>query len=1172
MVIEQGHTVRAISRFVAGYWILTLFLLLAAETAQAVTYANTATTFNWIDASTHTKLGPTTGGIYSPSYRFQNTGGCGTNPPVIDDTLTDNIPIGFTFMYSGQNFTQVRVMSNGRLQFNNNTTCGYGSPVTQLPYPNANLDYTMRIYGGDLDPSLQSEIGGAYTTACTDRNVCYVSYATIGTAPYRSFVVTWSNVPEWTTFTSTSGNYNLQVILQENGEYIYQYGNSTPGPGHTVGQVGWQANNGSNDFDVPAVGFPVSGTALKFYIARPVAEYRMEQTSWNGTAGEVIDSSGNARHATATQAGAGTRPQDVAGGQVCRGGQIAHNTITSAISAIATPIDIPATVGSSGTISFWYNNSSNSPNTTRLLFDATTTNNRSFYLQRTNNSALSFRVTDSGNTNRTATTANNTLPAAGWSHIVVSWNFNNLAAANSDRLRIWVDGALLQTSAFTTNNVISGQIGTLYLGDNRSNNSPSGTSAGNPGGANATLDEFRIYDYEGGLALVQRDMNQTGACLSHYAISHAGNGQACQTNPVTITAHDAAHNPITMPNNTTMIQLSTSTGQGDWSLLNGYGVLNNGTANDGIATYLFNGEYQAVLGLAHATAGTVNINVSDGQIIEGAGEDPLLTLTTCFSNFNACHDFTSSHCAAASGRLYTRLAGMNSSYNIVALDGADNVATSFTGRAIVSLIARGAPGAIDAQNCFVPDYTLVLDNAVTSFTAGRLTLNNKSVPNAYRDARIKVVCDASNCPPSGMTWCSTDNFALRPQVFTVTADLGGPKLKAGLGFTLTADSGVATSYDGTPVLDTAQLRDHNNNPAGTLNGSFPQANGAIATDTFYYHDVGTLSLLADAVTDAAFTAIDQPNDCTSNTSNTLVGGKYGCSIGSAAAGPFGRFFPDHFTYTATLTPACNGFTYMDQPALGISLNLQAMSFAEQVTARYTAGYGWLGTFSISGDNGGSAVDAARLNPALPAFAWNNGGYAVSAATAALARAATVDGPFDSFALKANILSEPDNVAISGSDLSNITKIRFGRARMVSAYGSELLPLNLPVTLQYFNGSGWTTNTLDNCTTLAANNFSHAFSGNLAACETAGSLSGSAPNLSLHLTAPGAGNAGTDDLILNLGNTASSNTCTTVGGPGPAATAANKPWLLLPDGANPAARATFGIYRGNNSFIYQRESY
>ncbi|MCX7627452.1 MAG: hypothetical protein N2Z69_03460, partial [Methylophilaceae bacterium] len=71
----------------------------------------------------------------------------------------------------------------------------------------------------------------------------------------------------------------------------------------------------------------------------------------------------------------------------------------------------------------------------------------------------------------------------------------------------------------------------------------------------------------------------------HYAISHGGSGTNCQVQPVTITAHDVNHNPVIMPNNTTTLVLSTSTGQGDWSLVSGGGTFSNGTAGDGIATY-----------------------------------------------------------------------------------------------------------------------------------------------------------------------------------------------------------------------------------------------------------------------------------------------------------------------------------------------------------------------------------------------------------------------------------------------------------------------------------------------------------------------------------------------------------------------------------------------------------
>ena len=157
------------------------------------------------------------------------------------------------------------------------------------------------------------------------------------------------------------------------------------------------------------------------------------------------------------------------------------------------------------------------------------------------------------------------------------------------------------------------------MGDNRG----LGGQGGSGNSADGSIDEFRAYNTEG-IALVVRDMNLSQAgCLSHYAVSHSGSGLTCQQSTITITAHDLNHGNIVMPNNTTQIQLGTSNGLGDWSLVAGYGQLNNGAANDGVATYLFNGEYQAVFALSSGTAASITVNVTDGQFTESASEDPI---------------------------------------------------------------------------------------------------------------------------------------------------------------------------------------------------------------------------------------------------------------------------------------------------------------------------------------------------------------------------------------------------------------------------------------------------------------------------------------------------------------------------------------------------------------------
>ena len=117
---------------------LAAVLTIVSGAAGAATYANTATTFAWIDASSHAQVGYNT-----VPYKFNGTLGssvCGTVPPVIDDTISDIIPLGFSFFYGDRTFDGVRIMSNGRLQFvssspvYDNTTCGYGSPA-DVPEP-----------------------------------------------------------------------------------------------------------------------------------------------------------------------------------------------------------------------------------------------------------------------------------------------------------------------------------------------------------------------------------------------------------------------------------------------------------------------------------------------------------------------------------------------------------------------------------------------------------------------------------------------------------------------------------------------------------------------------------------------------------------------------------------------------------------------------------------------------------------------------------------------------------------------------------------------------------------------------------------------------------------------------------------------------------------------------
>jgi MSHA biogenesis protein MshQ len=203
--------------------------------------------------------------------------------------------------------------------------------------------------------------------------------------------------------------------------------------------------------------------------------------------------------------------------------------------------------------------------------------------------------------------------------------------------------------------------------------------------------------------------------------------------------------------------------------------------------------------------------------------------------------------------------------------------------------------------------------------------------------------------------------------------------------------------------------------------------------------------------------------------------------------------------------------------------------------------------------------------------WNQGQVSI-ADSFAFSKLTTPDGPYDSFRIQAAVADADGSTLIGPTTATGTTSIRYGQLRVGNAYGSELLPLPIPVEARYWNGSAYVLNTLDSCTAFAASAIQMgSYTENLNNCETqlsptssqtlaAGRLS------SLQLSKPGKGNSGSVLLTLNVAATPVASATTCVSATATPATAANMPWF----GTNPAARATFGKYR--SPLIYLRENY
>jgi len=534
------------------------------------------------------------------------------------------------------------------------------------------------------------------------------------------------------------------------------------------------------------------------------------------------------------------------------------------------------------------------------------------------------------------------------------------------------------------------------------------------------------------------------------------------------------------------------------------------------------------------------------------------------SDFNAFETSTAAN--SVTGRIYTKLAGSAFGLDVVAISG--GVQNSFSGNVKVELLANtGTSGSgYGADNC--PTSNSVIQTvASAAIASGRSTVNFSAVANAYQDVRVRVSYPTTS---STVIACSTDSFTIRPTAFTITSTdatntdvTGTPVIKAGANFNLTATA--VAGYGGTPLIDNTKIV--GTATAGTLAGSFVAANSAtgIATgSTFTYSEVGNFGLNANAVYDSSFTSIDQATDCTADFSNTLVGGKYGCNIGSVAvpqttgSSGFGRFIPDHFDTVVTGPMTCA--TGLTCPAGGLVYSGQA--FTTQVIARNAAGattVNYTGSYaravtltawdSLGGSTANPGAGTLTLNTVL-ATAFTAG--TATTLTPVYTLGTLTTAPTDIY-IRATESTGGDSVTSlripAASSVEGGVKVVNGRIRVSNAYGSELLPLKLTATAQYYNGSGWATVNTDNASNLTLSATYNLLDKNGAVTGTTAASKSPASGLSAGI------------LTITLAKPSGGTTGTATISPGKPA------YLQLVPGTG-----TFGVYSGNNNLIYQRESY
>lgn len=326
------------------------------------------------------------------------------------------------------------------------------------------------------------------------------------------------------------------------------------------------------------------------------------------------------------------------------------------------------------------------------------------------------------------------------------------------------------------------------------------------------------------------------------------------------------------------------------------------------------------------------------------------------------------------------------------------------------------------------------------------------------------------------------------------------------------------------------------------------------------------------------------------------------------SGPIGRFKPDHFAIsTPVLTPSCSSgvpFTYFGQDGFTTKFTLTAQSASNLTTSNY-AGSGsstdwaklplttWGAAPASAGSPGfGFAVSAwapaqpagsSLASSATPPTASNSNTWSGGTTTVTAKHQATRPGAVvapTSITLTA-LPVDSDGVSATSATTIGSPLLRFGRLRLQNAFGSEKLPLAVPLQAQYWTGNFFENNTDDSCTSVsvpaavtltgsatpggsAGLYFYPVTTGKnyLLSADAVPTLSGSLVAGKSNLQFPKPDKRGWLDMVLNAPDYLKYNWGNCNGQSGVAG--------LLDDW--PCARATFGIFGARSPIIYRRENY
>jgi MSHA biogenesis protein MshQ len=903
-----------------------------------------------------------------------------------------------------------------------------------------------------------------------------------------------------------------------------------------------------------------------------LAEYRMDEASWNGTAGEVLDNSGSGNNAQSfNSANTAAITPAIAGNPGTCGYGVFDNGGTITQGYVQTPLPNLTT---DFTITAWIRTTNNAVSGQRILIDDQ--NNSGGYgfsladgtagLLRFYSRGIAPVILDS-----TYTIANNT------------WYFVAAVADITNRIRtIYVYSAagtlLASTSdaaAFT--GIWGTDAGPVSIGGEV--NGPPQTELPASFHFKGNLDEVRVYGNVLSQSALAAIATQTHVCPvsgpNHILVQHDGNGLTCT--PETLTVIACANAACTTPNYTASAVTGVITWAGTPGGTISFNIIANGTTT---------------VSLPVTTVQTVTLGTS-------AVNPAALNASTCWNTSSS-----TASCSlpfASSGLLVSapnHVSGTPQNITISAVRSSNNglncvpafanvsrtvnLKCSYTNPTSGTLPAQVAGVALNSGNNAAVACDATGQSPSLSFNASGVATTALQYNDVGQVVLNAIYTGSVGTGDSGLSMTGSGSFIAAPAFFAFSG-ITAPPIKAGTNFsaTVTAKNNVGNptpnfGKETSPEGVTLSFSKYQPTGVGAVNGIFSGSvgafnNGVAIGANFNWSEVGTIDLNA-----------------TLASGNYLTSGVAAATGTTGATGAVGGFIPDHFNTVVTQGCSAGSYSYSGQP-FGVQVKAMNGAATTVVTQNYdgtaNTSPNFANVVTLSDASGAGVGTLAPTTVPLTAFSAGVAGTATLVTPAyTFTSRTTAATPITLRAVYTN--AAPAYTVTSSGFTEGTTEIRSGRARFNNAHGSEILALPVPFHTEYWN-NGWVINTADSCTGDASLVPANAVSVTLtppvgwaagtacvqdsgnpglsgAGCAAAGPTVqkfkegatpgiGFAGNFNLWLKAPGVGNTG----------------AVTVTGNVPA-------WLQYPWGGgaatSPTARATFGVYKGANEFIYLRENY